>query len=121
MPDMLQELIAAGAIPKTTFLPTSRYAGIAVEEWDPGDGRPRIPYLQRRFCPLSERLAALHEFRVEEGDRRDVLASQHLTDPELWWRLADANRTVDPRDIHRPVGRRVIVALAEGVPGPSDE
>jgi hypothetical protein len=52
-----------------------------------------------------------------EGDRRDMLASRHLGDAELWWRLADANGTVDPRDLASPVGRRQRVTLPEDVPG----
>jgi hypothetical protein len=55
-----------------------------------------------------------------EGDRRDLLAAHHAGDAELWWRLADANSVVDPRDLTQPVGRRLRVTLPEGVPGPSD-
>ena len=38
MPDPLQELLAAGAVPTTTFPPTSRYANVGVDAWDPGGG-----------------------------------------------------------------------------------
>ena len=117
MPDPLQELLAAGAVPTTTFPPTSRYAGVGVDAWDPGGGRPAVPFLRRRFCPRPELFALLYEVGVIEGDRRDLLAYRHLGDAELWWRLADANGVVDPRDIASPVGRRLRVTLPEGVPG----
>jgi len=120
MPDPLQQLLAAGALPATSFPPTSRYAQVGVDAWDPGDGSPPVPFLRRRFCPSPERFAPLYELRITEGARRDVLAARHLGDAELWWRLADANGVVDPRDLTDPVGRTLRITLAEGVQGPSD-
>jgi hypothetical protein len=117
MPDPLQELLAAGAVPTTTFPPTSRYAGIDVEAWDPGRGNPPVPYLRRRFCVRPERFALLYQLRIVESDRRDVLASRHLGDAEVWWRLADANGVVDPRDLTEPIGRPLRITLPENVPG----
>jgi len=75
MPDPLQELLAAGAVPTTTFPPTSRYAAVGVEAWDPVGGRPPVPYLARRFCPRPETFAPLYEVRIVEGDRRDLLGA----------------------------------------------
>jgi hypothetical protein len=120
MPDPLQELLAAGALPTTSFPPTSRYATTAVAEWDPGDGQPRVPYLQRRLCPLPERFSTLYEAAVAGGDRRDLLANRHLGEAELWWRLADANGAIDPRELEGPIGRRLRITLPEGVPGAPD-
>ena len=79
-----------------------------------------MPFLRRRFCPRAERFALLYEVRVVEGDRRDLLAARHLGDAELWWRLADANGVVDPRELdrHRSAGGCGIT-LPEGVPGPA--
>ena len=59
MADPLQELLAAGAVPTISFPPTSRYAGVGVDAWDPGVGRPPVPYLRRRLCPRAERFAPL--------------------------------------------------------------
>jgi len=120
MPDPLQELLAAGAVPTTSFPPTSRYAEVGVDAWDPGDGRPPVPYLRRRLCPLAERFALLYEVRLAEGDRRDLLAARHVGEAELWWRLADANGVVDPRELEAPAGGRLRVTLPEGVPGSGD-
>ena len=119
MPDPLQELLAAGAVPTTTFPPTSRYADVGVEAWDPGHGVPPVPYLRRRLCPPAERFALLYEIRVAEGDRRDVLGAHHVGDAELWWQLADANGAVDPRELTDTVGKRLRITLPAGVPGPS--
>jgi hypothetical protein len=117
VPDPLQELLAAGAVPTTTFPPTSRYADIGVDAFDPGGDQPAVPFLRRRFCPRAERFALLYEVRVVEGDRRDVLGARHVGDAELWWRLVDANGVVDPRDLTDPIGRPLRVTLPEGVPG----
>jgi len=117
VPDPLQELLAAGAVPTTTFPPTSRYAGVAVEAWDPGGGRPPVPYLARRFCPRPETFSPLYEVRIVEGDRRDLLGARHLGDPELWWQLADANGVVDPRALTEEVGSLLLVTLPAGTPG----
>ena len=120
MPDPLQELLAAGAVPTTTFPPTSRYGDAGVDAFDPGGGAAAIPYLRRRFCPRAEGFAALYEIGIVEGDRRDNLAARHAGGAELWWRLADANGIVDPRDLEAPVGQRLRVTLPEGVPGAAD-
>ena len=119
MPDPLQALLAAGAVPSTTFPPTSRYASTPVEAFDSGDGSPAVPFLGRRFCPRGDTLALLYEVQVAEGDRRDVLGWRHLGDPELWWQLADANGAVDPRELTDTVGETLRITLPAGVPGPS--
>jgi hypothetical protein len=120
VPDPLQALLAAGAVPTTTFPPTSRYAQTPVEEFDPGDGSPSVPFLGRRFCPRAEKLALLYQVRIAEGDRRDVLGWRHLGDPELWWQLADSNGAVDPRELTDPIGKTLRVTLPAGVPGPGN-
>jgi hypothetical protein len=118
--DLLQQLMAAGMVPATTFPPTSRYAGIGVALHQPDGDRDPVPYLRRRLCPSPEHFATLQVVTVVEGDRRDTLAARHLGDPELWWRLADANGVIDPRLLTRIAGATVRVTLAAGVPEPSD-
>lgn len=120
MTDPLQELLSSGAIPTTSYPPTSRYADTPVRAHDPGDGRDPIPYLDRRLVPRPDRFSALGEVRIGEGDRRDLLARDHLGDPRLWWRLADANGVVDPRALTDTVGAWLRITLAQGVPGGDD-
>jgi hypothetical protein len=120
MSDPLKELLAAGAVPATSFPPTSRYASTDVVSHDAGDGTPPTPHLARRFCPAPERFADLHEAVVGDTDRRDTLSAVHLGDPELWWRLADANGVVDPRELTERLGRRIRVTAEVDVPGSPD-
>ncbi|MEV7567010.1 LysM domain-containing protein [Streptomyces tanashiensis] len=125
MPDPLQALLAAGAVPTVSLPPTSRYADVGVTAHvrppDPGEEpAPPVPYFRRRLCPAPERFALLHEYATAAGDRRDLLAAGLLGDPELWWRLADANGVIDPARMTLPPGRRLRITLAEGVPGADD-
>jgi hypothetical protein len=113
MPDPLQELIAAGLLPKTDLPPTSRYSSVEVDAWQPPSGGPPVPYLRRRFCPPVERGTLRFEVRIVEGDRRDLLAAGHLGDADLWWRLADANGLMDPRRLTAVPGRLIRITFAE--------
>ncbi len=120
MNDPLKDLLAADAVPTTSFPPTSRYSTVGVTAHDPGDGSPPTPYLARRFCPQRGRFATLYEVLIIESDRRDTLAARHMGDPELWWRLADANGVLDPRDLSDQSGSRIRITLAVDVPGTPD-
>jgi hypothetical protein len=48
------------------------------------------------------------------------MAARHLGDPELWWQLADANGTIDPRELTDEVGAAVRITLPRDVPGSPD-
>ncbi len=121
MRDTLEALLAAGAVPSTSFVPTSRYVEVAVLAYDSGDGTPRTPYLARRICPLPTRFETLFEVRTIDSDRRDLLAARHIGDAELWWRLADANGVIDPRALTESPGTVVRVTLAIDIPGSPDD
>lgn len=101
------------------FPPTSRYYGIgtAILELDGGpEGAYQILYLKRRFVPPAERFALLQEHTVEAGDRLDNLAARYLGDPLQFFRICDANRTMNPFDLAATVGRRLRITLPEGLP-----
>lgn len=121
MTDPIQALLEAGLIPSTPFSATSRYAGLGVDAHDPGGGSPAIPYLRRRLVPGPHRLDLLYEATVIAGDRRDNLAARHVGSAELWWRLADANGAIDPRELTERPGQRLRIALSEGVPSSGEE
>jgi hypothetical protein len=118
--DPLQALLAAGAIPATSYPPNSRYATTPIRAYDRGDGSPPVAYLGRRFVPQPQNLAPLGEHAVVDGDRLDNLAGRYFGDPELWWRIADANLGTDPDDLTATIGRRLRIAAADGMPGVPD-
>jgi hypothetical protein len=119
--DPLQALLSAGAVPSVSFPPTSRYAEVGtthhVPAGAPGETPIPVAFLRRRLVPRPERFSTLYEVRCVEGDRRDLLAARHLGDPELWWRLADANGVIDPVGMADPPGRVLRVTLPVDVRG----
>jgi hypothetical protein len=94
----------------------SRYAGLETGILTAPDGT-EIRYLRRRFLPDLERLALLQEYVVVHGDRPDLVAARTLGDPELFWRLCDANPVLHPRELTETPGRRLRVTLPPGIPG----
>lgn len=102
-------------IPLSPFGPTSRYVGLEIVKIDIDGGTHA--YVRRRFVPLPERLSIIGEHVVTQGERPDHIAARYFGDPELFWRLADANRAMRPEELTETIGRRLGIALPEGVPG----
>ena len=113
--EALQALLQASG-PQTIFAPNSRYYGMPTSSLETPDGRI-VVYLRRRFVPPPERFALLQEHGVVQGDRLDNLASQYLGDPELFWRIADANGALAPDELTETIGRRLRITLPEGMTG----
>src|SRR5215471_20995050 len=105
----------AGVLP-SLFAPNSRYLGIPTSTWTTADGRT-IAYVQRRFVPQPELLAQVQQHSVSQGERLDIIAAQYLGDPELFWRIADANRAMRPEDLVATMGRVLRICLPQGIPG----
>jgi hypothetical protein len=101
------------------FPPSSRYYGIETATITSPAGQP-VRYLRRRFVPQPELFATLTEHVVAEGERLDNITAHYLADAEAFWRVADANRAMDPNRLTTPVGRRLRITLPEGIPGPSN-
>ena len=103
------------ALPITPFGPTSRYAALEIARIDIG-GETHL-YVRRRFLPQPESLAVLGEHSVAQLERLDHIAARYFGDPELFWRIVDANRTLRPEELTETPGRRLAITLPEGVPG----
>jgi nucleoid-associated protein YgaU len=116
MTDPLQALLEAGAIDTSLFPPGSRYRGVPLARLE-RPGEDAIVYLRRRFVPPPEHFAVVGEHTVVQGDRLDNLAARYLGDPELFWRLCDANGALRPNELIEEIGRRLALTLPEGVPG----
>jgi len=103
------------ALPISPFGPTSRYAGLEIATITI-DGETHA-YVRRRFLPPVEKLAIVGEHVVAQGERLDHIAARYLGDPELFWRICDANRALRPDELTETIGRRLVLTLPEGVPG----
>lgn len=119
MSDPLKALLNAGALDTDAFPANSRYRGVPTATLE-REGKEPLTYLKRRFAPLPERFALVQEHTVAEGDRLDNLASLYLGDPELYWRLCDANGALRPDELIERPGRHLRITLPEGVPGQDD-
>jgi hypothetical protein len=116
MNDPIQNLLGLGVIKINPFPPNSRYADTPTAVLET-PGRGPIVYLRRRFVPPPERFALLEEHTVVQGDRVDNLAARLLGDPELYWRLCDANGAMRPCELTATPGRKLRVTLPDGIPG----
>lgn len=98
------------------FPPTSRYYGIETIQVSTGRKEP-VVYLKRRFLPQPERFTTVGEHVVREHDRPDTVANDYLSDPEQFWRIADANAAMNPPELTSEPGSTLRITLPEGIPG----
>lgn len=90
------------------FTKGSRYAQVPEAVYVDPDGR-EIPYKLLRVAPQPPADVAGH--LVVEGDRLDLLAHRYLGDPELYWRICDANRALRPEELTDERGRRISIPM----------
>lgn len=119
MNDPLQALLDAGVLNTSPFPANSRYHGLPLATLE-RSGRDPVAYVRRRFVPPPERFETVAEHRLIEGERLDALAARYLGDPELYWRIADANGALAPAELTTTPGRRLRITLAEGMGGGGD-
>lgn len=120
MADPIKAFLQNSGLKQPTFAANSRYAGLETAEWTRADGLA-VLYVKRRFIPAPETFATLQEHRVEENDRLDNIAARYFSDPQLYWRLCDANGAMDPVELTLETGRRLRITLPEGIPEPTEE
>ena len=99
-----------------TFPANSRYQATETTRMTLPDGT-EVVFLRRRFVPLPGRLAQWKEHQVAQGDRLDNIAARAFGDAEQFWRICDANRAMRPAESVEEVGRRLQIALPDGMPG----
>lgn len=116
MQNPIQALLAQTSLQRNLFTSTSRYYGIDTETLTRADGTTII-YIKRRFLPSVDSFQLLQLHSVVQGDRLDNIAAQLLGDPELFWRIADANGAMRPEDLVATVGRQLKITLPQGITG----
>jgi hypothetical protein len=86
------------------FETTSRYYALENATLTTPDGC-NIVYKRRRFLLQGENIPLLVEVNVIENDRLDMITARTLGDPEQFWRICDANNTMNPFDLTTKPGR----------------
>jgi hypothetical protein len=94
------------------FEPTSRYYHLEIKKLTMPDGR-EVAYVGRRFIPDMDTAVILAEHTVTEGERLDNITARTLGDPEQFWRIADANRALNPFDLTAEIGRKLSIAMPQ--------
>jgi hypothetical protein len=112
----MQALFQFAGLQPSLFAANSRYLGIGTTTLTAADGSS-VSYIQRRFIPQPSQLAQLQQHSVVQGDRLDVIAAQYLGDPQLFWRICDANGAMWPEELTATVGRVLRICLPAGIPG----
>ena len=97
----------------------SRYRGLALLRFVDGAGREQV-YAERRILPQPGNMAEAGRVTVREGERLDNIAAAQFGDARWWWRIADANRALDPAALTAPaaLGRTLRITLPDGMPMP---
>ncbi len=90
------------------FETTSRYYALKNATLTTPDRR-NIVYKRRRFLPQGENIPLLVEVTVIENDRLDMITARTLGDPEQFWRICDANNTMNPFNLTTKPGRMLII------------
>jgi hypothetical protein len=112
--DPLQKLLEGPPLEATAFAPNSRYHGLGTLRMPLPDGTSAI-YVKRRFIPQQGNFTVLSVHRVIERDRLDNIAFRYLGDPDLFWRIADANGVLDSEVLTETVGNEILITLPEGM------
>lgn len=97
---------ALGAIPGAHPYPrTSRYHDAEIGVHRQADGT-EVRYTKRRLLPPLDQQETQDD-TVGAGERPDLLAQHYFGDPAQWWRIADANPVLDPRELTDEAGRTI--------------
>ncbi|CCG04032.1 hypothetical protein [Blastococcus saxobsidens] len=112
----LAAMLSQAGATVSPFGPNSRYHATPLATTLDDDGNP-VRYLRRRFLPDPDALVQVGEHEVEPTDRLDLVAAAVFSDPELSWRICDANLCLDPDELTARPGRRLRITLPPGLPG----
>lgn len=92
----------------TMFFKGSRYEKVKDAELTDASGKA-IKYKRIRFIPET---STIQQHTVVQGDRLDVIAQKYYRDPELFWRICDANTAMLPDELVAETGRQILIPSA---------
>lgn len=87
----------------------SRYASQDTATVVDAAGRTRTYVVLREVPKATKPITGDTVHVVTDADRLDRIAWKHLGDPQLYWRLCDANRALHPDDLIQQAGDRIDV------------
>jgi hypothetical protein len=91
------------------FDPDSRYSQLTPLTVAGPNGTP-VQILPIRFIPETTPLMSR---RVSQGDRPDLLAYEFYKEPQLFWRIADANEAMRPAELVSTLGGLIGIPTKE--------
>jgi hypothetical protein len=91
--------------------PQGRYARAEQRLLVGADGREHA-WLLPRLLPAPEAMKIIAVLALNPAERLDGFTARTLGDPRAWWRIADANRAMNPDDLAAP-GTRLKMPLPE--------
>ena len=116
MTPSMQTLMQFVGLQPSLFAPNSRYNGIDTATYIFPDGTS-ARYVKRRFLPQPDSMAQVQTYTVVQGDRLDVISGRYLGDPEMFWRICDANGAMRPSDLTATPGQSLRISMPPGIPG----
>ncbi len=87
----------------------SRYYNLETATLKAADGSS-VSYIKRRFISPRDNTALVVEEIVTEGDRLDLIAARTFDDSEQFWRICDANNAINPTELTKRVGKKLVIA-----------
>jgi len=92
------------------FFKGSRYENVGTDTLTTAQGQV-VRFKKVRFIPdVTARVAVV----LNQGERLDHVAQRVYQNPELFWRICDANFALYPPDVEAEPGRILKVPPAEG-------
>lgn len=89
----------------------SRYAEVETETRRTSEGR-EVSYKRRRFVPSYDDARFLGRLELGREERLDHASAEALGDPRQYWRLCDANRVMNPKDVDEADSAKLDVPVA---------
>lgn len=92
---------------------TSRYAQVDTDSLTvTRNGLPiQIQFLKRRFIPPTAGQVSFVQHIVRQGDRIDNVTAKYLSDPTVFWRIADFNVVFQAEELMKAIGQPIEIAL----------
>lgn len=83
------------------FEQNSRYHNLKDQTYTDESGI-EIMYKSRRILAQSDLIPSMVNITVKRNQRLDQISAQTLGNPQYFWKIADANTTLETRDLEQP-------------------